>query len=236
MLALADWSDDAGRCFPSMGAVAKKMRVSRSQAQRTVHGLIGKGFLAVTDNANGGPPGSTRHYRIALDRLTGSTDAAPTGRMDATGSTDATGRMDAQDGSHGCTETGRMDATQTVIEPSITVRDGEEPPKPAHIPACPHEEIIALFREVLPTARQVRTWTPARAQMLRARWREKANRQSLEWWRRFFEHVSKSDFLTGRTHSQGRRPFDISLDWLIKSENFAKVLEGAYDNRTEEAA
>ena len=44
--------------------------------------------------------------------------------------------------------------------------------------------------------------------------------------RRFFEHVSKSDFLMGRTHSHGRRPFDLSLDWLIKSENFAKVLEG----------
>ena len=234
MLALADWCDDSGRCFPSIGAIAKKIRVSRSQAQRTVHRLIDKGFLLVIDNANGGPPGSTRRYRLVLEQLTGATDANPTGRMDATGSTDATGRMDAEDGPHGCAETGRMDATQTVIEPSVTVRDGEKPSKPARIADCPHEEIISLFHEVLPTARQVRTWTPTRAQALRARWREKANRQDLEWWRRFFEHVSKSDFLMGRTHSQGRPPFDLSLAWLIKPENFAKVIEGAYDNRSTE--
>lgn len=114
MLALADWSDDEGRCYPSVAAISRKIRLSRSQTQRVVHGLIETGFVAVTANALGGAPTQTRNYRIAIDRLTG--------RTGATGSADATGRMDAQEGSHGCGGRGSADATQTISEPSITVR------------------------------------------------------------------------------------------------------------------
>lgn len=129
MLALADWSDDNGCCYPSMSAIAAKTRLSRSQAQRVIHGLIDSGFVQVIGNELGGAPGTTRQYRIVLTKLTCSTDATPTGRVDATGSVHATGRTDAQDGSHGCAETGRMGATQTVIEPLIAVRDCSAPKK-----------------------------------------------------------------------------------------------------------
>ena len=124
LLALADWSDDEGRCFPSLMAVGRKCRLSRSQAQRLLHRLIESGLVAVTENHNGGKPGTTRRYRIVLERLTG--------RMDATGSAHATGRIRAQDGSHGCVQTGRMDATLTIIDTSITtsgpVADATAPP------------------------------------------------------------------------------------------------------------
>lgn len=121
LLALADWSDDNGRCYPSMSAIARKTRLSRSQAQRVVHRLIIDGYLLVTANALGGSPTQTRNYRIALDRLTGRMDATPTGRTDATGSTGATGRTDAAEGSHGRGGRGGAHATQTVSEPSTTV-------------------------------------------------------------------------------------------------------------------
>ena len=93
---------------------------------------------------------------------------------------------------------------------------------------CPHRDVIALFHEVLPSVRRVRDWTPARAQLLRTRWREDAKRQNLDWWRKFFTYVGQSDFLMGRTHSQVRKPFELGLEWLLKAENFAKVREGAY--------
>lgn len=96
------------------------------------------------------------------------------------------------------------------------------------VDACPHQAIVALFAEVLPSARQVRDWTPARQQLLRARWREDAKRQDLAWWRRFFGYVGQSDFLMGRSATPGRKPFELGLEWLLKSENFAKVREGAY--------
>lgn len=111
LLALADWSDDEGRCFPAMASIAAKVRLSRSQAQRVVHRLIEMGFVTVTGNETGGAPGSSRRYKINISKLTG--------RMDATGSAHATGRTDAADGSHGCGETGRTGAARTISEPSV---------------------------------------------------------------------------------------------------------------------
>jgi hypothetical protein len=116
MLALADWCDDEGRCFPSIAALGKKCRVGRSQTQRIIHRLINGGLVAVTDNANGGAPGSSRRYKINLDRLTGSENA--TGRRNATGS------ENAPEGSQKCAERGSENATLTIIEPSLTISKG----------------------------------------------------------------------------------------------------------------
>lgn len=94
---------------------------------------------------------------------------------------------------------------------------------------CPHAEILALFAKHLPMARQPAAWNPARQAVLRTRWREKSNRQNLGWWERFFEFVAESDFLTGRASPvSGRKPFELDLPWLLKSENFLKVVEGKY--------
>lgn len=102
--------------------------------------------------------------------------------------------------------------------------------------ACPHQKIIALYHQSLPNGIRVREWTPARAQSLRSRWRSKPERQNLDWWGRFFGYVAKSPFLTGDVQSQGRRPFELSLDWLCKSENFAKVIEGKYHGESQGVA
>lgn len=100
---------------------------------------------------------------------------------------------------------------------------------------CPQQEIIDAYHRLLPTGRRVREWTPARAAILRARWREKPKRQTLEWWEKFFAYCAESDFLTGKVHTPGRKPFELSLDWLVKAENMAKVIEGAYENEREAA-
>lgn len=97
-------------------------------------------------------------------------------------------------------------------------------------PNCPQQQIIDLYHRLLPMGRQVRDWTPARGTALRARWRDKPARQKLEWWERFFAYCAESDFLTGKVYTPGRRPFELSLDWLVKAENMAKVIEGAYEN------
>ena len=96
------------------------------------------------------------------------------------------------------------------------------------IPDCPHADILALWLEKLPTAIQPADWNEKRQQALRSRWREKGNRQKLEWWARFFEYIGQSDFLMGRTNTPGRKAFALSLDWLCKSENFLKVIEGRF--------
>ncbi|MGB3426142.1 MAG: helix-turn-helix domain-containing protein [Castellaniella sp.] len=144
LLALADWSDDAGRCWPSVAAIAGKARLSRSQTQRVVHGLIEGGFLRITGNETGGKPGSTRQYQINLAALTGRMDATPTGRTGATGRVDATGSTHAQEGSHGCAKTGSTHATQTTIEPSRTTNTREQAPAPSPSPAKKKSETTTL--------------------------------------------------------------------------------------------
>lgn len=148
MLALADWSDDFGRCYPGIAAIAQKIRLSRSQTQRVIHGLIDAGFLIVEGNAMGGPPKATRRYRIDLHRL-----CSLTGCADATGSVDATGSADTHEGSHGRTERGRMDATRTVIDTSMNRQSKGDKPLVSSkaADACPHQSIIDLYHETLPS-------------------------------------------------------------------------------------
>jgi hypothetical protein len=93
-------------------------------------------------------------------------------------------------------------------------------------PACPHEEIIALYHEMLPTCKRILLWTESRKANLRQRWREYPE---MNLWRQYFEIVARSKFLTGQTTNKDGRTFVACLDWLIKPANFAKVLERRYE-------
>lgn len=94
------------------------------------------------------------------------------------------------------------------------------------IQPCPHQEIIALYAKNLPTLTQVKVWTDARRKLLAARWREDSARQSLDWWDRFFRYVATSDFLLGKTST-----WQCDIEWILKSSNFIKILEGKYENK-----
>ena len=112
-----------------------------------------------------------------------------------------------------------------VPSPQLKANDPSD-----HLPAaaCPHTEILALYHELLPANPRIKVWDTARSSTLRARWREDAKRQSLDYWRRFFTHVAASPFLTGKVPDRNGRPFLPGLDWLLKAANFAKVIEGRY--------
>jgi len=128
----------------------------------------------------------------------------------------------------------KLAVVETVRKPFLNIPVPAPAPVPKDLvvenetPDCPHEEIVALYHELLPTCPRIRQWTDARKAQLRARWREDPKRQSLDYWRRFFAHVAASPFLTGQRTGKGDRPFFASLDWLVKSENFAKVIERRY--------
>lgn len=96
---------------------------------------------------------------------------------------------------------------------------------------CPHQEIIALYHEILPQCPQVREWTPARATQLRARWNEDPARQNMAYWRRFFEYVKTCDFLVGIQPDSRKTPFFADLEWLVKQANFTKIRERKYEPR-----
>ncbi|HXI14747.1 MAG TPA: hypothetical protein VNM48_00150 [Chloroflexota bacterium] len=98
-------------------------------------------------------------------------------------------------------------------------------------PPCPHDQIVALYHELLPANPRLKVWTGARKASLQARWREDAKRQSLDYWRRFLTHAAASPFLTGRVEGKAGRPFLPGLDWMVKADNFAKIIEGRFHDR-----
>jgi uncharacterized protein YdaU (DUF1376 family) len=93
---------------------------------------------------------------------------------------------------------------------------------------CPHQEIINLYHKYLPVCPEIVKWTNTRSEHLRARWKEDKERQDLSWWEWFFQEIAKSKFLTGKISTQGKKTFVASLDWIVKPENFTKILEGRY--------
>lgn len=120
--------------------------------------------------------------------------------------------------------------------PQLALVEGKS--EKASLPDCPHLDLLQAWAEELPTMPQHRPelWRGARADHLRARWREQAvqrkwqtSADGVAWFRRLFGYIGQSEFLTGRTASQnGRPPFQIELEWLAMPTNFAKVMEGKY--------
>lgn len=123
--------------------------------------------------------------------------------------------------------------TETTIDTNVSIVGNDESltdqiAKDDQIPDCPHQEIISLYAKHLPMGIQPREWDGARASALKTRWREKKKRQSLDWWDNFFAHVAKSKFLTGKSTFKDGSTFEIQLPWILKSENFKKIIEGVY--------
>lgn len=114
---------------------------------------------------------------------------------------------------------------------------GENPPTadlggpvPA-IPECPHSDIVSAYHEILPELARVRTWDSDRQKFLRGRWREDAERQSVEWWRDFFRYVRTCPLLMGQVERRDAAPWAADLEWLVRPSNFRKVIEGRYEAR-----
>src|SRR5512146_1821173 len=61
-LALADFANDDGFCWPSMPVIAKKARLSERQAWRCVSKLIEDGELEKTEDPSGGRRSNTYHF------------------------------------------------------------------------------------------------------------------------------------------------------------------------------
>lgn len=99
------------------------------------------------------------------------------------------------------------------------------PVEPKKSIICPHTELLALWQKHLPMAPQPKVLTETRRRQLRSRWVEHPD---LAWWDRMLAYIAKSRFLTGGIQNGDRVPFVVTLDWLIKPANMAKVIEGHY--------
>lgn len=136
----------------------------------------------------------------------------------------------------------RSRESESEAESEVPASDDAGCCQPAadHSPSCPHQEIIKLYGKHLPTLPQPRIWEGQRTDSLKARWRwvltaknPKGERyatdaaSALAFFDRFFGYVAASEFLTGRDGKWS----GCDLAWLVKAANFAKVIEGKYENR-----
>jgi hypothetical protein len=71
MLALADFSNEEGECFPSVSTLAEKSRVSERHVQKVISHLQQHGLVTVEKGAGRGriPGQRSNLYRINLDQL-----------------------------------------------------------------------------------------------------------------------------------------------------------------------
>jgi hypothetical protein len=250
MLALADYSNDEGlNIYPSVPSFGRKIRCLESQARRILHKLIETGHIEVINNPHGGAPGSTRHYRINLERLTAGANATP--GMNATPVTDARSSRNARGVIHArrrvssMRERGVLEYTQTTIEPSMNHQSLVDSLAADRLPAgrlpdCPHQEIIKLYEQHLPMLARPRKWEGKRRAWLKARWIEcsKVNgisqgyntlQDGLAFWEGWFEHVAKNTTLPrGFDDRATGRHWEPDLEWLVKDENFTKIVEGKF--------
>lgn len=123
------------------------------------------------------------------------------------------------------------------LTPSLTPSPKEEEQTivASKLAPCPHQEILALFAEVLPELPQPRVWDGVREKNLANRWKwvlsdlRKKGKPSdkaagLEFFRRMFAYIARCDLLMGK-----KGDWSCTLPWIVEAENFAKVIEGNYE-------
>lgn len=85
------------------------------------------------------------------------------------------------------------------------------------------QQIVDLFHSICKSFSVVRSLSGARKKAVKAR----LNTYSLIEFEQLFRKAEASDFLKGKND----RNWTANFDWLMKDANFAKVLDGNYDNR-----
>lgn len=127
----------------------------------------------------------------------------------------------------------------TVIEPG----EPSALPDPADavpdsLPECPHQQILSLWAQVLPSLPQhnPRRWRGEKAKSLRCRWRETAAEkgwttvdQGLIYFRKLFHYIAKSEFLMGRKEpTPGHQRMLATLEWTTTLSKWDRLHEGKY--------
>jgi hypothetical protein len=104
---------------------------------------------------------------------------------------------------------------------SIVGETADDTPK---APPCPHQKIIDAYHETLPELPHISSWGKTNQKHLQSRWREKPERQDLEWWRKLFQYVREGPWLMGNN----KTGWTASLGWMVLPTNMDKILNGNF--------
>ena len=209
LIKLADNANDLGECWPSHQHVADQCEISRTSVRNHIRALEKMGLLIVEHRK--GPKGSTSNiYHLVLNGCQQVTRGV---------SADDTGGIAGDD-------TGISHSFESVNEPKTSLSpEGDDV---RSINKCQQQDVIELWHKILPELPRVRVWNDARQKALRARWKEKDlegnSGDTIEYWKDLFEYIRKCPWLMGKNP----RDWKPTLDWVLKPANYAKIIEGNY--------
>lgn len=127
LLALADFANDQGTCWPSVSTVADKARISERHAQRILRELVQSGELVCLPNE--GPKGANLYV---VENVSTPDKMSPPGDIGVAG------------GVTSATKGGDIHVTRTVIEPSIEP-SSNPPSSPRGKPEAGATENLPIF-------------------------------------------------------------------------------------------
>lgn len=96
----------------------------------------------------------------------------------------------------------------------------------AKTPPCPQKKIIDLWHKHMDDLPTVEKWTRTHEKWLQGIWVADSRRWELSWWVTMFDWLRQSDWLMGE-HKKNK-DWKVSLPWLVKPENWAKVRNRTY--------
>jgi hypothetical protein len=107
----------------------------------------------------------------------------------------------------------------------------ETPPDGSPAPAIeqtPYKEIVAMYHDICKSYPKLRNVSDNRKKAITARWKE--YKHNIDTFRELFERAEASSFLKGKN----KKNWAADFNWLMNSENMAKVLEGNYTDDKQE--
>ena len=127
----------------------------------------------------------------------------------------------------------KNDDTLYVKETSKeTIKETPIVPTPSKNGNIPYEDIKELWNRIMEETdlATIDGLSETRKKHLKARWNYSEKTKSLEWWEKYFNFITESDFLMGRSPVRpGKRAWKASFDWVINESNFLKIKEGNYN-------
>ena len=118
---------------------------------------------------------------------------------------------------------GRVD--QSRVDKTIPDKSRDIEPKGSPAEAVPYQQIVDMYHDYCPSYPTLRNISSKRKQAMAARWKE--YKKDAEIFRELFQRAESSSFLKGKN----QRNWTADFNWLMNSENMAKVLEGKYDDQ-----
>ena len=227
LVTLAHHVNSLGRtCHPSIARLAEATSLDRKTVIAHLDGLEKAGYIADTGQRHGTTM-QVKEYRLSMSNQAEQPSEEQSQKRDSS-KNGTVPLLPSNSTVFPRKESQKRDTEQGFEQVSEQDIANRPPVSSKAADPCPHQAIIDLYHQTLPSGRQVRIWNDTRKAKLRARWKEDPKRQSAEWWGKFFSYIAESDFLTGKTASTNRPPFELDLEWIVTPANFVKIIEGKY--------